>query len=99
MLIAIAFTLPFLTFVTRPPLTNFWPLMVTWLCAGAVFGMGVLRGRKSPHKERIDLPAQYAAGLLLASLLASAIGLLQYFGVGSMPFRVECANLNGPPPG
>ena len=84
--VALALVVPFLFFFTRAPLTNFWPLMCTWLCAGvaalAWFGLKRASPMAAPgkHAAMCVLPA----ALLLASLLASVIGLLQYFGVADV---------------
>jgi len=81
MLTALAFASPFLITFTRPPLANFWPLMTTLPCACVVLGLVVLKAKISVNEDCTDIATKCAAGLLLASLLASAIGLLQYFGV------------------
>lgn len=78
---ALAIVLPFLLSVTSPPLTNFWPLMASWMCAGVALGLGAQKTRSSVEEGWTGIAMQCAVGLLLASLLASAIGLLQYFGV------------------
>ena len=84
--VALVLVVPFLFFFTQAPLTNFWPLMCTWLCAGvaalAWFGLKRASPMAAPgkHAAMCVLPA----ALLLASLLASAIGLLQYFGVADV---------------
>lgn len=85
--LAIAF--PFLFSFTRPPASNFWPLMSAWGCGAIIILAGWARvwgaRREFPEKildldiRRAEAAATLSAGLLLAALLASAIGLLQYF--------------------
>lgn len=85
--LTVVVTLPFLFLFTRSPLTNFWPLMVAWLCAGAtalVWGSGRRLALLGVAPGSYAASHSLAAGLLLASLLASAIGLLQYFGVADV---------------
>ena len=79
--LSLALALPFLFSGTRPPLTNFWPLMCVGLCALVAALLHVSHLRRCFSESMRTVALQYAASLLLASLLASAIGLLQYFGV------------------
>jgi O-antigen polymerase len=77
---ALALAVPFLFSSTRAPLTNFWPLMCAWLCAGVLALLLVWQARRPDAPGRHALARQCAAGVLLAALLGSAVGLLQYFG-------------------
>lgn len=77
---ALALAVPFLFSSTRAPLTNFWPLMCAWLCAGVLALLLVWQVRQPDAPGRHALARQCAAGVLLAALLGSAVGLLQYFG-------------------
>ena len=76
----IALALPFLISGTRPPLTNFWPLMCVGLCALVAAQLHISYLRRYVSESMRMVAVQYAAGLLLAS----AIGLLQYFGVADV---------------
>lgn len=87
-LTVLAVALPFLFPYTQPPSTNFWPLITAWLCGWAVVVAWIVSGRSiSPSGHRVravgmdhtEVAALTCTGLLLAALLASAIGLLQYF--------------------
>lgn len=77
---ALALAVPFLFSSTRAPLTNFWPLMCAWLCAGVLALLLVWQVRRPDAPGRHALARPCAAGVLLAALLGSAVGLLQYFG-------------------
>ncbi|MCB1974888.1 MAG: pilin glycosylation ligase domain-containing protein, partial [Burkholderiaceae bacterium] len=88
MLTVLATAFPFLFPYTAPPSTNFWPLMMAWLCGWGIFAVGGIRSQCARGKTaapstapdvRVELVPLLAVGLLLAALLASAIGLLQYF--------------------
>ncbi|MBH1979015.1 MAG: O-antigen ligase C-terminal domain-containing protein [Comamonadaceae bacterium] len=83
-----AVAIPFLFSVTQPPSTNFWPLMVAWLCGWGIFVVWGFRSRCARGRAALrstlpdsntELADLMTGGLLLAALLASAIGLLQYF--------------------
>ena len=91
-LMVLAVASPFLFSYTQPPSTNFWPLMVAWWCGWGVlvvWGFHLLHtsGPTARQFSVADSNTEHApliaAGLLLAALLASAIGLLQYFGAAS----------------
>lgn len=80
-LAVLAVALPFLWCFTRPPSTNFWPLAASWLCAALLLLVSAAQGWvgqpwRTQHRARL-----LAAGLLLAALASSAIGLAQYFGL------------------
>lgn len=83
----LAVALPFLFSHTQPPSSNFWPLMAAWACGALVALLAVGRAwwvRRSPLAGdvpggRVFLASQLAVGMLLAALLGSVIGLLQYF--------------------
>ena len=80
---------PFLFPYTQPPSTNFWPLMVAGLSGGLIVvawnarAAGGARNGQDVWTDRAEMAAWLSAGLLLAALLASAIGLLQYFGAAT----------------
>lgn len=80
---------PFLFPYTQPPSTNFWPLMAAGLCGGSIAvawnarSSGGVPTGKHVWPDRSEMVAWLSAGLLLAALLASAIGLLQYFGAAT----------------
>jgi len=85
--IVLAIAFPCLFAYTKPPSTNFWPLIAAWLCTwlmAVTWGVRELwRVRvwkmQSVEPDRADISVLLSAGLLLAALLTSAIGLLQYF--------------------
>ena len=88
MLTVLATAFPFLFPYTAPPSTNFWPLMMAWLCGWGIFAVVGLRSQCARGKTaapstapdvRVELVPLLAVGLLLAALFASTIGLLQYF--------------------
>ena len=65
--------LPFVFGISQAPDSNFWSLMASGACAWGIAALawgGVLRGR---------LAECLAGGLLLAALVAAAIGLAQFF--------------------
>ncbi|OGA98792.1 MAG: hypothetical protein A2Z55_04705 [Burkholderiales bacterium RIFCSPHIGHO2_12_63_9] len=80
---------PFLFPYTQPPSTNFWPLMAAGLCGGLIAvawnarSPSGLQTGKDVWPDRSEMATWLSAGLLLAALLASAIGLLQYFGAAT----------------
>ena len=83
-LVVLAVAFPFLFAVTQPPSTNFWPLMASGGCAGVVLVAWMARPPGGAAAAgRAQLADWVGAGLVLAALLASAIGLLQYFGAAS----------------
>jgi len=88
-LMSLAVALPFLFPYTQPPSTNFWPLMAAGLCGWLIAvawherSPGAAPTGKSVWHDHPEMAAWLSAGLLLAALLASAIGLLQYFGAAT----------------
>lgn len=87
-----AVTLPFLFPYTQPPSTNFWPLVTAWLCGWGICATWFLHTvSRTPsvtetvagEVRNLELPTLTSTGLLLAALLASAIGLLQYFDLAA----------------
>lgn len=74
-LCVIAVALPFLFGVTDAPVSNFWPLLASWLCAAALLAAVALEGGGG-SRER--WARRLCCGLALAAVLASAIGLVQY---------------------
>lgn len=86
MLLVLAIALSFLFPFTSPPSTNFWPLIAAWVCGWVVLMARVLRNLRNRGEAATPSPghdgnAEFARGEggLLAALLASVIGLLQYF--------------------
>ena len=81
----LAVALPFLFCFTQAPLINFWPLLASWGCGAVLVGLALARGAGRPGEGppasawQLVPAGQLAAGLLCAALVASAIGLLQYF--------------------
>ncbi|WP_265706138.1 Wzy polymerase domain-containing protein [Verminephrobacter aporrectodeae] len=77
----LALAWPFLFCFTRPPSTNFWPLLAAWGCAALLLALADARGRAASGTAPwcVVSARELAAGLLCAALAASAIGLLQYF--------------------
>ena len=86
----LAVALPFLFCYTQPPLTNFWPLMASGACAAALVLLALLRPPEQPSGVCTLPPRVFAAaapvraehlawGLVVAAVVASGIGLLQYF--------------------
>ena len=86
----LALTLPFVFGYTQPPNANFWPLMVSWWCGLLLLLLWLVRapGNAGGGRGRGFMATQLAWGLLLAALLGSLIGLVQYFGgdVGLAPW-------------
>lgn len=80
-LATVAIALPFLWSFTRPPSTNFWPMAASWLCFALLLLISAVLStvaRPWSPRQQADL---VAAGLLLAALASSCIGLAQYFGL------------------
>lgn len=87
-LAALAVALPFLFPYTQPPSTNFWPLTSGWLCAWFVSVTWMVQSfapvssvstGSGAERDQSRRAVVISAGLLVAALLASVIGLLQYF--------------------
>ncbi|PVY90278.1 pilin glycosylation ligase PglL [Acidovorax sp. 99] len=90
----LALTLPFVFGYTQPPISNFWPLTVSWACGVLVLLLCLARRGHARYRSKREQPAceagglnghvfiatQLAEGLLLAALLSCVIGLAQYFG-------------------
>ncbi|WP_245951401.1 Wzy polymerase domain-containing protein [Paracidovorax anthurii] len=79
-----AIALPFLYGYTASPLSNFWPLLVSGLCALAVAAVFVGAWARQPAGAageglRHRAAGLVAAGVLLAALAASVVGLAQFF--------------------
>lgn len=93
-LFLVALTLPFVFGYTQPPSSNFWPVMASWTCGLVMLLLWWWRCRRMRFGSeggvggRVFIGAQLAAGLLLAGLLGSIIGLAQYFAgdVGLSPW-------------
>ena len=79
--LTLALAIPFLLSSTHAPVTNFWPLMGTYMCAWSLVLTHGWHARTVGAFDRQAVALQCASGLLLASLLASAIGIVQYFGI------------------
>lgn len=87
----LALALPFLFSFAQAPISNFWPLLASWGCGAALALLAVARAAGGPGRAQDEFDgraranhamvpaAPLAHGLLLASLLAGVIGLLQYF--------------------
>ncbi|OYD48023.1 Wzy polymerase domain-containing protein [Acidovorax kalamii] len=93
-LFLVALTLPFVFGYTQPPSSNFWPVMASWSCGLVMLLLWWWRSRRARAgaeggvEGRVFIATQLAAGLLLAALLGSVIGLVQYFAgdVGLSPW-------------
>lgn len=97
-LFLVALTLPFVFGYTQPPSSNFWPVMASWACGLVMLLLWWWRSRRAGGggaqrpvggaDGRVFIGTQLAAGLLLAGLLGSVIGLVQYFAgdVGLSPW-------------
>lgn len=76
----LAVVLPFLFAFTDSPISNFWPVLVSWVCVAVL----LLLGAWSVHAEaprrggRAWWGMLLAGGLGAAAVVASAIGLVQY---------------------
>lgn len=70
--------LPFWWAWLEAPISNFWPLMVSWAC-GAVLVAMAWAVRSRVQGLRMRAAQVLAAGLLLAAVVSAGIGLLQYF--------------------
>ena len=86
----LAVALPFLFCFTQPPLTNFWPLVASGACAVVLAGLALLRSPQRSSGCGMPAPGAFPAGapvsadhlawgLVCAALVASGVGLLQYF--------------------
>ncbi|GKT23978.1 Wzy polymerase domain-containing protein [Acidovorax sp. SUPP3334] len=86
----VAVALPFLFAHTQAPLSNFWPQMASAACALVLAGMAVGAAQAQPARGGLRRWAGWvlAGGLLLAAVLASVVGLVQFFwgDVGASPF-------------
>ncbi len=81
---AAAIALPFLYGHTTSPLSNFWPLVVSALCALVVATAFAIAWSRQPagdagHALRQHAARAVAAGALLAGLAGAGIGLAQFF--------------------
>lgn len=86
--LALAVAIPFLFPYTQPPTTNFWPVVAAWFCGvGSMLAWLQWSRLEKPKVHVQTMPIELAmvcsTGLLLAALLASAIGLLQYFDLAA----------------
>lgn len=91
-LCVVAVALPFLFAYTDAPVSNFWPMLASWVCGGVLLATWAWRARAegiagwapggAPRAQLL------AAGLVLAALVAGAIGLAQYVvgDVGLQPW-------------
>ena len=75
-LAVLAMALPFVFGITEAPYSNFWPLLASGACAWLLAALAWC-GAWRPSAARLG--AHLAAGLLLAALVAAAIGLVQFF--------------------
>ncbi|MBU0827873.1 MAG: O-antigen ligase C-terminal domain-containing protein [Gammaproteobacteria bacterium] len=78
-----AVALPFLFAYTDSPISNFWPLVTSWVCGGVLLAVGAWSARGAyPGRSRAVEPESWgrllAGGLVLAAVLSSIIGLVQY---------------------
>ena len=73
-LATVAVALPFLFGFTQAPTNSFWPLLASWGCIGLLAAIAL-----ATRWPRDDWAWRLASGLVLAAVLASAVGLVQYF--------------------
>lgn len=89
-LATVAVALPFLFAHTQAPLSNFWPLMVSGACALVLAGLAIGAAWVPPARGGLRRGAAWvlAGGLVLAAVLASGVGLVQFFwgDVGAAPW-------------
>jgi len=80
---ALAVALPFLFAVTDAPIANFWPVVASWVCVAALLLVAALW-----PAGRAFWAGALVRGLVLAALVATGIGLVQYFAgdVGLSPW-------------
>lgn len=83
-LAVLALALPFLWGLTRPPSSNFWPLAASWLCVAALLLISAVQALLRPPWGMQTWARIVGAGLLMAALVSSAIGLAQYFGLADI---------------
>lgn len=85
-LTAVFVALPFLWAYTDAPTANFWPVLVSWTCGGALLALAAAQPRRD--WSRLSWAQLTAVGLVLAAVLSSVVALLQYFGgdPGLAPF-------------
>lgn len=88
LLCVLAVALPFLFGYTDSPISNFWPLLTSWVCGAVLLAVGgwAAWGRGSMYAQATEAERWgrlLAGGLMLAAVVASAIGLVQY-GVGDV---------------
>ena len=86
----VAVALPFLFAHTQAPLSNFWPQMASGACALVLAGLASGAAQAHPARGGLRRWAAWvlAGGLLLAAVLASGVGLVQFFwgDVGASPW-------------
>ena len=93
LLCVLAVALPFLFGYTDSPISNFWPLLIAWVCGAVLLAVGgwAAWGSGSMLSQASDAQRWgrlLAGGLVLAAVVASAIGLVQYWAgdVGLRPW-------------
>lgn len=86
----LALAVPFLFALTDSPIANFWPLVASWVCGAVLLllAAGWARTGAAQRRGAEGWAWLLAGGLGLAALLASVIGLVQYFAgdVGWRPW-------------
>ncbi|MFN3438747.1 MAG: PglL family O-oligosaccharyltransferase [Acidovorax sp.] len=79
----LAVALPFLFAYTDSPISNFWPLVTSWVCGAVLLAVGAWSaGGAYPGRARAVGAESWgrllAGGLVLAAVVSSGIGLVQY---------------------
>ncbi len=74
----LAVAIPFLFAYTQPPMSNFWPLVASAMC-GWLIVMLSITGSNDLSALRKELAGSLALGLIVAGVLASIVGLIQFF--------------------
>ena len=87
----LAVALPFLFGYTDSPISNFWPLLTAWMCGAVLLAVGAWAAwggvpTCSQASDAERWARVLAGGLILAAVVASAIGLVQYW-VGDVGLR------------
>ncbi|CAN7553348.1 Wzy polymerase domain-containing protein [Acidovorax sp. LjRoot129] len=81
-LFVIAVALPFLFAFTDSPTANFWPMLASWVCGAVLLLVAAVQAAwpgVDGRPGRQEWARRLAWGLALAGVVASVIGLAQYF--------------------
>lgn len=83
LLCLVAVALPFLFAYTDSPISNFWPLVASWVCGAVLLAVGAVSAQRASSGRSPALGAEtwgrvLAGGLVLAAVVSSGVGLVQY---------------------